>query len=318
MSVAARTVTLGGRAGPLPRLGFGCEQLGGHAWGASDRAELEAAVVRAAELGVRLFDTADCYGLGESESRLGRLLAPFRADALIATKFGVRFDAAGKVYYDASPAWARTAIDGSLRRLGIDCIDLYQLHYPDGVTPLEEVLDCLARLRDAGKCRQIGVTNVPLAQLPASVSRQLASVSYEYSLVAAEHAPEIAAATARGLTTITYGTLGPGLLSGRYGPAHAFPADDRRSRPAYRQFHGDRALINANIVAELRAVADAAGATPAQVAVSYVLHRQPGAVPLVGAKRPAQIEDAVAALAVDLSGESLSRLEAAATPLGDL
>ena len=135
MSVAASTVTLGGHAGPLLRLGFGCEQLGGHAWGASDRAELEAAVVRAAELGIRLFDTADCYGLGESESRLGRLLAPFRTDALIATKFGVRFDAAGKVYYDASPAWARTAIDESLRRLGIDCIDLYQLHYPDGVTP---------------------------------------------------------------------------------------------------------------------------------------------------------------------------------------
>jgi myo-inositol catabolism protein IolS len=304
-----------GRTGPLLlRLGFGCEQLGGYQWGETDRGELEAAVADAVAAGVQLFDTADCYGLGESERRLGRLLQAARHEVCIATKFGVRFDQGGKVFYDASPAWATQALEGSLRRLGCDYVDLYQLHYWDGRTPLDVLFEHLLRLRDAGKCRYVGVTNLAPSLLPSTAVADLTSVSVEYSLVAREHESAALEAIGRGLAVLSYGTLGQGVLSGRYAVDHEFPPNDRRGKPSYGNFHGDRALRNDAIVAVVRAAADDLRATPAQIALAWVLARLPGSIPLVGIKRPQQLRDALGALKVIVPPLWLERLDRASGP----
>src|SRR6516162_10250370 len=150
---------LGRSARAIRRLGFGCEQLGGYEWGRVDPGEVVAAVELAVAAGVTLFDTADCYARGESERRLGRALAPHRERITIATKFGVRFSDSGSVWYDSSPQWAREALDASCRRLGVETVDLLQMHHWDGVTPINALFDTLEQLREQRKIRWYGITN---------------------------------------------------------------------------------------------------------------------------------------------------------------
>jgi aryl-alcohol dehydrogenase-like predicted oxidoreductase len=303
------TTTLGATAERVLRLGFGCEQLGGHNWGPVVVSEVASAVDEAIERGVNLFDTADCYGLGESERRLGALLRARPGHAMVATKFGVRVDASGRVSYDSSPDWATRALDASLERLQMDCVDLFQLHYWDGQTPLADILGCMARLRRAGKCRYFGVTNVRAADLPAVLPEGFISLSLEYSLVARERERDAEAAGTRGLTFLSYGTLAQGLLSGRYGPQHRFGADDRRSRAAYVQHHGWRRERNSAIVAVLTEAAAALGVSPVQAAIAWVLERLPHSIALVGIKRPAQLNEALGAIQVSLSDTWRLRLD---------
>jgi len=276
--------------------------------------EVASAVDEAIERGVNLFDTADCYGLGESERRLGALLRARRGRALVATKFGVRVDSAGRVSYDSSPAWAARALDASLQRLQMDCVDLYQLHYWDGRTALADTLDCLDGLRRAGKCRYLGVTNVRTADLPEALPEGFVSLSLEYSLAAREAEPDALAAGARGLSFLSYGTLAQGLLSGRYGPHHRFGAHDRRSRTSYVQHHGARRERNADIVAELSEAATALGASPVQTAIAWVLERLPHSVALVGIKRPAQLREALGALDLSVTDTWRRRLDSVSLP----
>jgi myo-inositol catabolism protein IolS len=305
-----RTTTLGASAERVLRLGFGCEQLGGHNWGEVVAGDVASAVDEAIERGVNLFDTADCYGLGASERRLGTLLRAWKAKVMLATKFGVRVDASGRVSYDSTPAWAARALDASLERLQTDCVDLFQLHYWDGVTPLADTLDCMDRLRRAGKCRYIGVTNVRAADLPEALPDGFVSLSLEYSLVARETEQDAEAAAARGLSFFSYGTLAQGLLSGRYGPDHRFGADDRRSRTSYVQHHGARRERNSAVVAMLLEAASAHGASPVQTAIAWTLAQLPRSIALVGIKRPAQLRDALGALELSLAGTWRARLEA--------
>lgn len=304
-------VTLLGRSPEaVKRLAFGCEQLGGHAWGKVDARDVEAAIELAIERGIRIFDTADCYGRGESELRLARALAAYRNRVLVATKFGVRFTDAGEVYYDSSPQWAERALEQSLRRLGSEWIDLFQVHYWDGVTPVDALLERLERLREAWKIRWYGVTNF----VPAAAELQypgLVSVSLEYSI-----AQRSAEGTARqmadaGLTFLSYGSLGQGMLSGKYRSSACFGDDDRRSRAKYRNFHGATLTRNLRIVDALRARGDVHGATPAQMAIAWILHKIPNSIPLVGIKRPEQLMDVLGALDLSLADETLAALDEA-------
>jgi myo-inositol catabolism protein IolS len=305
------TTTLGNTPERVLRLGFGCEQLGGHNWGRVVVSDVESAVDAAIERGVNLFETADCYGLGESERRLGALLRARPGKTIVATKFGVRVDAAGRVSYDSSPEWAARALDASLARLQTDCVDLFQLHFRDGRTPLAATLDCMAGLRRAGKCRYIGVTNVPVADLPSGLPDGFVSLSQEYSLVAREAERDGQEAGRRGLSFLTYGTLGQGLLSGRYGPQHEFGADDRRSRATYVQHHGARRERNSVIVAALTETAAALGVSPVQAAIAWVLECLPRSIALVGFKGPAQLIEALGALQVSLPDTWRLRLDGA-------
>jgi aryl-alcohol dehydrogenase-like predicted oxidoreductase len=307
--VNATTTTLGSTAVPVLRLAFGCEQLGGHNWGNVLVSEVASAVDEAIDRGVNLFDTADCYGLGDSERRLGELVRARRDKIMVATKFGVRVDAGGRVSYDSSPQWAERALDASLERLRTDCVDLFQLHHWDGHTPIVDTLARMERLRSAGKCRYVGATNVRSADLPATLPEGFVSLSLEYSLVAREADLDVRAAAGRGLSFLCYGILAQGLLSGRYGPQHRFGADDRRSRATYVQHHGARRERNSGIIAVLSAAAAALDASPVQVAIAWVLQRLPRAIALVGIKRPAQLRDALGALEINLTHPWRSRLD---------
>jgi aryl-alcohol dehydrogenase-like predicted oxidoreductase len=307
----ARLFRIGSSAEGVPRLGFGCEQLGGYEWGNVDVPAVENAVATAYERGVRLFDTADCYGKGMSEERLGRLLAPVRNRVFIATKFGVRFNADGKVYYDSSPQWAEEALYQSLTRLCCDYIDLYQVHYWDGSTPLEETFERLEDLRARGSIRAYGITNYI-----SDVSKHcdqfpgFATVSAEYSLVerSAEAAARKIAAT--GLTFLSHGSLGQGVLSGKYQAGHRFEPGDRRSRSAYRHFHGEQSKRNLGIIRALRQEAGSLAVTLPQLALAWIMNRIPLSVPLVGIKNVAQIEEAIGALEIVIPPETMARIDA--------
>jgi len=292
---------------------FGCEQLGGYQWGAVDPAEIAAAIEVAIAGGVTLFDTADCYGRGQSERRLGQILAPHREHVVLATKFGVRFSDSGSVWYDSSPAWAERALDESLTRLQTEVIDLLQMHYWDGVTPLQELFECLERLRARGKIRWYGVTNLPAGNPAPAGYPGLVSASLEYSLVDRTHERTARQLGAAGLTFLAYGTLGQGLLSGKYGSGVRFAAGDRRARPSYRNFHGERLARNSHIVDVLRRQAQTLGVPASQVAIAWVLHTIPASVALVGIKATAQVRDALGALQLQLPRETLAALDAASS-----
>jgi len=306
----ARLLSADPGAAQLPRLGFGCEQLGAYEWGNVDVEAIESAIAAGFERGIKLFDTADCYGQGASEQRLGRILAPVRDRVLIATKFGVRFRSDGKVYYDSSPDWAEKALYQSLARLRCDHVDLFQIHYWDGITPLEVTFEKLEELRVRGLIRSYGITNhVPDITMCGVRYPGFATVSMEYSLVE-RSAEAIAERVFReGMSFLSHGSLGQGILSGKYEAGYKFEAGDRRARATYRHFHGDRFERNLAIIRVLRQEAEALALTMTQLALAWIINRIPGSIPLVGIKSIAQLEEAVGALGVMLSRQTLARLD---------
>lgn len=286
-----------GPDGPLvSRVGMGGCPLGGHGWGRVDDDESIAAVRRALDRGVTFFDTADVYGLGHSEEILAEALGPRHRDVVVATKFGVFKDAQGRTVKDTSPAHLRRALEASLRRLKLDRIPLYYVHWPDGVTPIEETMIELLRQRNAGKIGGIGLSNFP-AEL---VERALAVgpvqvVQVQLSLLDRTPIAELLQIVEQtGIALVTWGSLAQGLLTGKYDIDAQFKLDDRRRR--YENFLGEKFRRNLAVVDCLKLVANRLGRTPAQVALRWVLDYPGIAVALFGAKRPAQIDDNVGAL----------------------
>jgi myo-inositol catabolism protein IolS len=302
------TARLGRSPLEIQRLAFGCEQLGGHEWGAIDVAAIEEAIRIAVTHGAILFDTADCYGLGESERRLGRALRGQRDRALIATKFGVRFSTDG-VFYDSRIEWIEQALHASLQRLDTEFIDLYQMHYWDGSTPLAQVFDHLEMQRERGKIRWYGLTNHVPHELNLSAYPGFVSVSLEYSLVNRKHEQLARALTLQDLTFISYGSLGQGMLSGKYAADHNFPGNDRRSRAAYANFHGDRKQRNLLTVHCLQKWAERIGASAPQIALAWIFQRLPGSVALLGIKQPRHISEGLAALSLALPTAAFEELD---------
>lgn len=287
-------VTLGNSPLTVSRLGFGCDPIGGHAWGAVDADEARRAIAAAVDRGVTLFDTADCYGRGESERLLGEALHSRRDDVVIASKFGVRTGDNGGTVYDNSPAWLDAALDASLERLGTERIDLYQVHYWDRQTPVAEIFDRLERKRADGKIGYYGVTNMDLANYTLDeIPPGLVSFSFEYSLADRRHEDSIRGMSERlGLTFLSWGSLGQGILTGKYGRDNLPGEGDRRSRPTYGNFHGARLDRNLRIVDALRDCGGrSAGRSPSQVAMRWILDRVGSSVVLAGIKSRAQLED---------------------------
>lgn len=293
----------------VSRLGFGGCALGGHGWGKSDEDLLRASIGDAVERGVTFFDTADIYGLGQSERLLGEELKGRRDDVVIATKFGVRRIGEATVY-DNDPTWMAKAVDASLRRLRTDRIDLYQLHYWDQKTPLDVIQDCAERLIEAGKILSFGVTNfAPNAFRQASTARP-ASFSFEFNLVKPEGGHgirEVAATT--GATFLGWGCLAQGALSGKYPPGHRFGENDRRSRGVYTAFHGNGLERRERVLAVMREIAPHyPGKTTLHIALRWILDELPGAVTLVGIKSPMQLNALFGAYGWTLHPEHRKRL----------
>lgn len=292
----------------VSRLALGGCPLGGHGWGAVDTDEAVAAVRRAVERGIDFFDTADVYGLGRSEELLAHALGDDRQRVTIATKFGVRVEG-GRTIRDISPAYLRQALEGSLRRLRLECLPLYYVHWPDGATPIEAAVEELDRCRAAGKVRAIGVSNFDADQLRRACRvAPIAALQVQYSLVERPAADLCRAAAEGSVPLVTWGSLAQGLLSGKYSATTRFGPDDRRSR--YDGFQGPRLAQNLRLVARVQRLAERLGRTPSQVALRWLLDTPGIGVVLFGAKRPEQVEDNAGALGWRLTAAEYDELNA--------
>jgi aryl-alcohol dehydrogenase-like predicted oxidoreductase len=285
-------------AEPVSRIALGGCPFGGHGWGAVDDTESVTAVRAAVDAGVTFFDTADVYGLGHSEELLSLALAADRHRVTVATKFGVRMAADGQAFRDVSPAWARSAVEASLRRLRLERIPLYYMHWPDGKTCIEDVIGALADLRDEGKIGAIGLSNVTAAEIQrATQVATISAVQVQYSLVDRYEAETLLQTTRRlSIPLITWGSLAQGLLTGKYDEKSVFPLTDRRSR--YENFQHPKLAANMHVVRRLRKVAATVHASPGQVAIRWLLDQSGVGAVLFGAKNVSQVAENVHALSL--------------------
>jgi aryl-alcohol dehydrogenase-like predicted oxidoreductase len=294
-------------------IGLGCM---GMSWGYSqsqtDDAESIRVVHRALELGSTMLDTADAYGPFTNEQLVGRAIAGRREQAVVATKCGlVVHDAATyDMRTDGRPEHIREACDGSLRRLGIDTIDLYYLHRADPNVPLAESVGALAELVAAGKVRAIGLSEVSRAQLEAaSAVHPIAAVQMELSLWTRDALAEVVPwCTARDVAVVAYSPLGRGFLTGALSSAGELDAGDfRRTLP---RFEAEAIAANQALTDRVRAIAARVGAEPAQVALAWVLAQGDQVVPIPGTKRQRWLEQNAGAADVALSADDLAELDA--------
>lgn len=305
------TLPLSADGPELPAVGLGCMGMS-EFYGETDDAQSLAVLARAHELGVRMFDTADMYGNGHNEELLARFLKEGGRDAFIATKFGIR-KAAG-VYargIDNSPDYIREACDASLRRLGIERIDLYYVHRAEAGRPIDETMGVLADLVRAGKIARIGLSEVSAETLRrAHAVHPVAAVQSEYSLTTRDmEADVLPTCRELGIAFIAYSPLGRGLLSGTMKRVDLAEDDFRRNAP---RFVGDALEANLARLDTLRAIADQREATPSQIALAWVLYKGVFAIP--GTKRMSYLEQNIAAASLRLSADEVAKLDDAYAP----
>jgi aryl-alcohol dehydrogenase-like predicted oxidoreductase len=291
--------------------GLGCMGMS-QAYGQGDENESVATIHRAIDLGVTLFDTADRYGDGANEELLGRALKGRRDQVAIATKFGfVRGDGGGPaVRGDA--AYVREAVDQSLRRLGVDHIDLYYQHRVDPNVPIEETVGAMAELVRAGKVRHLGLSEAGAETIRrAHAVHPITALQSEWSLWTRDIEPEILPVCRElGIGIVPFSPLGRGFLTGSVTSVDNLAADDmRRSLP---RFDGANLDQNLAIVERLTALAAERGVTPGQLALAWVQHQGDDVVPIPGTKRRKYLEENVAAAQLELTADDLAAIAAAA------
>ncbi|HET6948937.1 MAG TPA: aldo/keto reductase [Acidimicrobiales bacterium] len=296
--------------------GLGCMGMS-FAYGTPDRAESEATIARALDLGITFFDTADMYGFGDNEELVGKALAARRDDVVIATKFGIHLDpeAPGGRGVRGDAAYVRQACDASLGRLGTDHIDLYYQHRPDVTVPIEETVGAMAELVAAGKVRHLGLSEASADTVRrAAAVHPIAALQSEWSIFSRDIEDEIVPlCRALGIGLVPYSPLGRGLLTGAVASLDQLQSDDfRRTLP---RFQGGNLDHNLSLVAVVRKVAEARGATPGQVALAWLAAQGDDVVPIPGTKRRTYLEDNVGALGVTLTPDDLDRL-GGLTPAG--
>lgn len=269
-------------------IGFGCWAIGGHGYGKVDDRESIRAIHKALDLGINFFDTADVYGFGHSEEILSKALGSQRTKVIIATKFGVTWDENGNTLRDCSPKRIIEALEGSLSRLKIDCIPLYQIHWHDGKTPIYETMEAIKKCQEAGKIRYIGCSNLSTELvLEASKIHRIESVQVLYNFVQRDLEKEIKYFEASQMGVIAYGVLGRGLFTGKYGLNAKFGDNDTRNRDE--NFQGENLRKNLQLVDVLRKIGKRYGKSPSQVAIRWVLDNPGITCALTGIKKPEQI-----------------------------
>jgi aryl-alcohol dehydrogenase-like predicted oxidoreductase len=275
-----------------------------------DDAESVATIQRALDLGVTFLDTADMYGVGRNEELVGRAIRGRRDRVVLATKFGnVRADDGRPLGISGKPDYVRKACEASLRRLGVDTIDLYYQHRVDPATPIEETVGEMAKLVREGKVRFLGLSEAaPQTIRRAHAVHPIAALQTEYSLWSREPEDELLATVRElGIGFVPYSPLGRGFLAGQIRSVDDFDPDDwRRTNP---RFTGENFQRNLQLVDEIRRVAHEKGCTPAQLALAWVLAQGDDVVPIPGTKRRKYLEDNVGALDVRLTDEELARID---------
>ncbi len=307
--------------GPLDvgRIGLGTMGMSTAYTGArSDDAESMRTIQRALDLGVTLIDTAEIYGPYVNEELVGRAIVGRRDEVVLATKFGlVSHGGDGPWHLDSSPANVRVALEGSLRRLSTDHVDLYYQHRVDPTIPIEETVGALSELVAEGKVRHIGLSEAGANTIRrAHAVHPITALQSEYSLWTRDpEARVLATLRELGIGLVAYSPLGRGFLTGAITSVDDFAEDDsRKSNP---RFMGENFQHNLRAVAEVTAIAAEVGATPAQVALAWVLAQGEDVVPIPGTKRVARLEENLDADAVQLSAEQLRRLTGVTPPAGE-
>jgi len=307
-----KTVRLGRTELEVSPIAFGTWQLGGE-WGDFDEDEGIAAIRQARELGINLFDTAQGYGFGASERVLGKALRDDldnrREDVVIATKGGLRMTDSGLVR-DSSPDWLRRGVDESLRALGVDHIDLYQVHWPDPKVPLAETAGALQELVDQGKLRHVGVSNFDPAQMAEFArTRPVETLQPPYHLFRRDIEAELLPyCREHDVGVLVYGPLAHGLLTGALDEETEFPPGDWRSGAPF--FKGEAYRRNVQVVRELeRFASEELGVSVSRLAIAWTLANPAVQVAIVGARSSRHIEDSVAAVGLVLSEADLERID---------
>jgi len=311
MTIPMRTL---GQGLEVSAQGLGCMSMSG-VYGPADDDEGLATIRRALDLGVTFLDTADVYGLGHNEELVGRAIAGRRDDVVLATKFGIvrRADDRSFRAIDGKPEYVRTACDASLGRLGVDHIDLYYQHRADPDVPIEDTVGAMSELVAAGKVRHLGLSEAAADTIRrAQAVHPIAALQSEWSLWSRDLEAEVVP-TARelGVGIVPYSPLGRGLLTGTVSSTDDLPRGDfRRGTP---RFEGENFDHNLEVVERVRTIAVEKGVTPGQLALAWVEAQGADVVPIPGTKRRTYLEENVAALDVQLTGDDIAELEAVAS-----
>ncbi len=303
-----------GRTGlDVSAIGYGCWEIGG-GYGPFDESEVVAAVQRALDLGINLFDTAEGYGFGQSERILGKALGARRKEAIVVTKFGI-YRPEGEWQRDSRRETALAAIDRSLKALGTDYVDVYLIHWPDRKTPLEETMGALEEIVQAGKARFVGVSNFLSHEIEnCMAARRVDIAQYGYHMFDRRLEREIFPTVAQhGIGLMTYGSLAHGLLTGAFTSETTFEESDWRSNGVAFNiplFTEEVFARNVAAVDDLKPIAARHGKTVAHLALRWVLSNPVVSVALVGFRRPAEVEEGAASLDWSLDQETLDEIDA--------
>ncbi|MGA7169348.1 MAG: aldo/keto reductase, partial [Candidatus Sulfotelmatobacter sp.] len=275
----------------------------------ADKQEMIVLIRKAVERGVTFFDTAEIYGPFTNEELVGEALAPFRGKVAIATKFGIKMGPDWKQVQDSRPEGIRQSLEGSLKRLRVDAIDLYYQHRVDPATPIEETVGAMAQLVQEGKIRHIGLSEAsPKTLRRAAKVHPITALQTEYSLWSRDPEEEILGTCRElGIAFVAYSPLGRGFLTGQFTRFEDLPQDDyRRSSP---RFQGENFQKNLDLVRGVEEIAKEKGCQPAQLALAWVLAQDKNIVPIPGTKRRKYLEQNVAALDVKFTEDDLRRID---------
>jgi aryl-alcohol dehydrogenase-like predicted oxidoreductase len=294
-------------------LGLGCMGMSYGYGPAGDKQEMINLIRKAVELGVTFFDTAEIYGPYTNEELVGEALAPFRGKVMIATKFGIKHDAGGQQVQDSRPEQIKKSLEGSLKRLGVDAIDLYYQHRVDPNVPIEEVAGTVKDLIREGKVKHFGLSEPGVKTIRrAHAIQPVTAIQSEYSLWWRRPEEELLPVLEElGIGLVPFSPLGKGFLTGKIDERTTFDKSDFRN--IVPRFTPEARKANQILVDLLRKIAERKKATPAQIALAWLLAQKPWIVPIPGTKKPERLKENIGAANVELTSEDLGEIESAAS-----